>query len=529
MAKLHEQKQTEGPRMDATDDKRAALVRSSSSALVRTGSQALARRGLHDLEVAEQKIKGGKCCPDDQARLLFCLDHQCNHDQCPNVPHLDFALVPIERVVKLPRIVPHLWTGPDDVAQGLPPGCSYCGESDPAQYGKPCPQRTCNTWYEVLGVPEDANENQINDAYRDLVKEWSPERLQHPDDIVFDGGYSENQMRWFNAAYAVLTNPAKRQEYDAELLQQHLSDPEWWTNKGNLLDAQGHHSDALACHDKALAIKPLCTSAWINKGLCLDELGRLPDAVECYEKAVAIDGSNYAPLVRKGDILGRLGLHDEAIHCFDAALKLSADLISAWEGKGQVLDQLGRFEEAIACYEEILKIDRPTWTEYGRASEYSHAWNLKGVAFSHARRFEEAIDCYNRAINIDPKSANASYNKGIALMRIRRFDEAIRCYDTALDLWPGHAKSWHNKGSCLRDLGRIEEANACYEKALACDPPEILAWHSKAQALEDLRRLDDAIGSYEMYLSVAPTDGQHASTREHAQTRIQALKKISKR
>jgi DnaJ-class molecular chaperone len=34
---------------------------------------------------------------------------------------------------------------------------------------------------------------------------------------VFDGGHSEGQIRWFNAAYAVLNNPAKRQQYDAEL------------------------------------------------------------------------------------------------------------------------------------------------------------------------------------------------------------------------------------------------------------------------------------------------------------------------
>jgi hypothetical protein len=36
-----------------------------------------------------------KCCPEDQARSLFCLDHRCTHDRCPSVPHLDFALVPV--------------------------------------------------------------------------------------------------------------------------------------------------------------------------------------------------------------------------------------------------------------------------------------------------------------------------------------------------------------------------------------------------------------------------------------------------
>lgn len=203
--------------MNKTDEKESALVRTSLTALARTGSQDLARRGLHDLEVAGQDARGDKCCPDDQARLLFCLDHQCSHDKCPNVLHLDFALIPIERAVKLPRIIPHLWTGPDDVAGGFPPGCSFCGESDPAQYGKPCPKRSCSTWYEVLSIPESTDEDQIETAYRELAKKWDPEQLQTPDEILFDGGYSETQLKWFDAAYAVLGNPVTRQQYDAEL------------------------------------------------------------------------------------------------------------------------------------------------------------------------------------------------------------------------------------------------------------------------------------------------------------------------
>jgi hypothetical protein len=170
--------------MNRSDDRQAALVRTSTSYLSRAVSEGLAERGLRDLQTAEH-VHG---------------------------------VLESKQVVKLPRIVPHVWTGPDDVAGGLPPGCFFCGESNPAQYGKSCPKRTCNTWYEVLGVPDGADENQINTAYRELVKKWDPERLQDPDEIAFDGGYSKTQMKWFNAAYAVLGHPAKRQQYDAERL-----------------------------------------------------------------------------------------------------------------------------------------------------------------------------------------------------------------------------------------------------------------------------------------------------------------------
>lgn len=283
--------------MSAVDDKKTALVRASSTAL--------ARRGLHDLEVAEQKTKGGTCCPEDQARLLFCLDHQCSHEQCPNVPHLDFALVPLKdvrpealqhsiqegplvgeyyviqpdtgwevvedgevgwepeprpdrttwlkvpeslrgrvfgpfftiseaqqfaearrrgehnQVVTLPRVIPHVWC-----SDGC---CSFCGESDPAQHGQSCPKRTCYTWYEVLGVSDRADQSQIENAYRELTKAWDLKRLRYRDDIRYEWGefgYSETQLKWFNAAHAVLGNPIKRQEYDAELLRRRRSNPE---------------------------------------------------------------------------------------------------------------------------------------------------------------------------------------------------------------------------------------------------------------------------------------------------------------
>src|SRR5258708_18346024 len=94
MAKLPERRQSDEPHMSTTNDKQS-LVRASSTALARTGSQALARRGLCDLVATKKQIPiAERCCPEDEARLLFCLDHHCAHHRCPNVLHLDFALVP---------------------------------------------------------------------------------------------------------------------------------------------------------------------------------------------------------------------------------------------------------------------------------------------------------------------------------------------------------------------------------------------------------------------------------------------------
>jgi DnaJ-class molecular chaperone len=62
-------------------------------------------------------------------------------------------------------------------------------------------------YYEILGVPQDATQKQIKDAFRKLAFEYHPDRNRgNPE--------STARMKSVNEAYAVLSNPAKRRDYD---------------------------------------------------------------------------------------------------------------------------------------------------------------------------------------------------------------------------------------------------------------------------------------------------------------------------
>lgn len=63
--------------------------------------------------------------------------------------------------------------------------------------------------YEVLGVEENADDSEIKKAYRSLSFKHHPDRCQ-------DANTGEI-MQQLNEAYEVLRDPAKRQQYDAEL------------------------------------------------------------------------------------------------------------------------------------------------------------------------------------------------------------------------------------------------------------------------------------------------------------------------
>jgi len=62
-------------------------------------------------------------------------------------------------------------------------------------------------YYEVLGVASDASAKEIKEAFREKAFEYHPDRAGDKD--------TSEQMKRVNEAYAVLSNPAKRRQYDA--------------------------------------------------------------------------------------------------------------------------------------------------------------------------------------------------------------------------------------------------------------------------------------------------------------------------
>jgi len=70
-------------------------------------------------------------------------------------------------------------------------------------------------YYEILGVRENAGAKQIKDAYRKLAFEYHPDRNK-------GNPQASERMKAVNEAYAVLSDPSKRRQYNA--LRQHYGD-----------------------------------------------------------------------------------------------------------------------------------------------------------------------------------------------------------------------------------------------------------------------------------------------------------------
>lgn len=62
-------------------------------------------------------------------------------------------------------------------------------------------------YYEVLGVPRDADAKTIKDAFRELALKYHPDRNKSPD--------AEARFKEIAEAYAIISDPKKRADYDA--------------------------------------------------------------------------------------------------------------------------------------------------------------------------------------------------------------------------------------------------------------------------------------------------------------------------
>ena len=63
-------------------------------------------------------------------------------------------------------------------------------------------------YYEVLGVPRDADTKTIKEAFRQLARRYHPDISTEPD--------TEQRFKEIAEAYGVLSDPARRASYDAQ-------------------------------------------------------------------------------------------------------------------------------------------------------------------------------------------------------------------------------------------------------------------------------------------------------------------------
>lgn len=185
-----------------------------------------------------------------------------------------------------------------------------------------------------------------------------------------------------------LSRPAEALEVLERAIEIAPEDPDlWWNVMRASFDLQNYER-ADEAWETARRLGDETAVLWIYKGLIVSRLRGFGDeALACHDRAIALSPKSAVAWINKGDVLNDLDRDDEALPCFDRAIELDPDLTGAWTRKAYTLLRLDRHEEALACCEHAL----------GSWPDNPHLWQNKGVALEGLGRATEAGVAFDNA------------------------------------------------------------------------------------------------------------------------------------
>lgn len=199
------------------------------------------------------------------------------------------------------------------------------------------------SYYEILGIKEWATQGELKRAYYRTAKEFHPDRyyslesekLKDKLNIIFS---------FVTAAYATLSNPEKRRQYDKQLFhkaERTLSNEELAKLKfdeGKTEFARHNNAQALELFGQAVYLNSSIARYHYYYSLALSKLNRLKEAVKAIERALKIDSSNADYLAEAGHFYLKLGFSKRAKGNFEKALRLSPSHKRAEEGMKNLME-----------------------------------------------------------------------------------------------------------------------------------------------------------------------------------------------
>ncbi len=184
-------------------------------------------------------------------------------------------------------------------------------------------------YYEILGVSENASQEEITAAFKKLVKELHPDRIKDEEERKI----AEQKFKDITRAFNVLRDPEKRKDYDSLLSKQGLKSFEKKeTGKANsedffkqaiALSKKGKYADAETYF--ITAIKRGMATAECYYKLALTQMNlpkRSKKIVENLENAINLDPLNAKYRLTLADFYLEKGIKSKAVYHYKRVLKI---------------------------------------------------------------------------------------------------------------------------------------------------------------------------------------------------------------
>jgi tetratricopeptide (TPR) repeat protein len=256
---------------------------------------------------------------------------------------------------------------------------------------------------------------------------------------------------------------------------------------GVILIARGDARSAERELALSVAGMPGSAPAHRNRGIALARLGRFEEALACFDRAIALKADDVESIIARGQACLALERYGDAVSSYDTALRLKPDQATSWHRRSLALMALARFEEAIESCDRAIAL-KP---------DYAQAFSDRGTALYELKRLPEAAASYDAAIALKPDLADAFCSRGVVRHELDNIEGALSDLDRAITLKPDFALAISNRGNALQALKRPLEAIASYDRAIALDPALHEAFFHRGMCNLSLGRLKEGWSDYE--------------------------------
>ncbi len=249
-------------------------------------------------------------------------------------------------------------------------------------------------------------------------------------------------------------------------------------NLGTAFGERGRYDEAIAHHEKAIALKPDYAPAYNNLGATLRAAGRLEEAVAQYRKALALKPDFASASYNLANAQLAQGKAADSVESFRRSLQANPNSVEAHNNLGTALAARGEIAEAIAEFRAAITLDV--------RSVHAHR-NLGNLLYDRGER-AEALAHFERAIAAAPNESDALYDLATLLLQEQNFRAAEARFVAVLKITPDSAQAYNNLGIAIASQGRVKEALSHFERAVELNPSMQDARANRDQARAALRQ-----------------------------------------
>jgi curved DNA-binding protein CbpA len=174
------------------------------------------------------------------------------------------------------------------------------------------------TYYEILGVPRTATQDQLKKRYRQLVRKYHP-------DVAEDKVVARSAFLQISEAYKTLIDPDRRLIYDSELDTQIAGLTPRPSGPGSSRGYTGGYSRTTTSSSRRQSSRPRETPSverLVREAEMAFIRGQLWAAMESAKQAAKLDPRNVRAHVILGDVYRMQDRMDEAVSMYTMALQL---------------------------------------------------------------------------------------------------------------------------------------------------------------------------------------------------------------